>query len=84
MKKSLFLFIVLFLPLKVFAGFNLGEISDTHYIIYDDDDYKLANIKYVSRSWQLDCVNGVKFGSNNEKFDELDSAVQMAGKQCKI
>ena len=81
MKK--YIFLLFFMPVRAFAGFNLGEISDTHYIIYDDD-YKLANIKYVSRSWQLDCVNGVKFGSNNEKFDELDSAVQMAGKQCKI
>ncbi len=83
MKRNILL-LTLFLPLKVFAGFNLGEISTTHYIIYDDDDYKLANIKYVSRSWQLDCVNGVKFGSNYQTFDSRDMAINIAGEQCKI
>lgn len=85
MKKSLFLFIVLFLPLKVFAGYNMKEISNSRYVIYRaEDEEVLADITYSSRSWRLNCVNGVDFGSNNEKFDELDSAVQMAGKQCKI
>ena len=83
MKRNILL-LTLLLSSNAFAGFNLGEISDTHYIIYDDEDFKLANIKYVSRSWQLDCVNGVKFGSNYQTFNDRDMAINIAGEQCKI
>lgn len=74
-----------FIPVNAFAGYNMKEISNSRYVIYRaEDEEVLADITYSSRSWRLNCINGVDFGSNNETFDELDSAVQMAGKQCKI
>jgi hypothetical protein len=67
------------------AGFKLGEISDSRYVIYRaEDEEVLADITYSSRSWHLNCVNGVSFGSNNQKFDSRDMAINIAEQQCKI
>ena len=84
--KSVFLLLSLCLTVhNALAGYNMKEISNSRYVIYRaEGEEVLADITYSSRSWRLNCINGIDFGSNNETFDELDSAVQMAGKQCKI
>ena len=85
MKKSLFLFIVLFLPWRAFAGYKLSEVSSSRYVIYrESDEGVLADIRFSNHDWHLNCVNGVLFGSNNQSFKERDMAINIAGEQCKI
>ena len=60
MKRSIIIFWLVYLICSnALAGYTLGEISDSHYVIYRaEDEEMLAEIKHSHRSWHLNCVNG--------------------------
>lgn len=83
--KFVFFLLSLLVTNNAFAGYNMKEISNSRYVIYRaEDEEVLADITYSSRSWHLNCVNGVSFGSNYQTFDSRDMAINIAGEQCKI
>jgi hypothetical protein len=70
---------------NAFASYNLSEISNSRYVIYrSEDEEVLAELTYSMNFWHVNCVNGVKFGSNNQSFKDRSTAISVSGEQCKI
>ena len=79
MKKSLFLFVVLFLPLKGFAGFEIHNLGNSSKNLYHNGA-KIAELRYSYR-WTVSCTNGTTWGSNHQTFDDYNEAVSVASDQ---